>query len=424
MFLRILHDSFLRRRRSQLLAVLALALGTGVTMATLSVALEIGDQVGRELRSFGANILVRPQADTLPLEIGGVDLRPLSEGSFLHENELSRLKTIFWRNHILAFAPFLFQGARLAGGESVALVGTWFDKPLALGDGEVFVTGVKELNPGWELEGAWPADGAEPQAAVGAALARNHGWQVGDPLPLMLADGRRVTLRVRGRLGTGGNEDRQIFVPLAWLQRVSKHENQFRRLQVSALTNPEDDFARRNPDRMTAEEFDRWYCTPYVSSIARQVEEVLPNSRAVPVRRVAQAESAILARVKRLLAVVSLAALAGAILVVLSAMTSSVLERRQEIALMKALGAGNLNLSLLFLAEASVLGLAGGTLGYLGGLAGAHGIASSIFGASVAAKPVLLPAMVGLALAAAFLGTLLPLRTIQQTQPALVLREN
>lgn len=83
MFLRILKDSFLRRRRRKLVTLAALALGTAVTMATLSVALDIGDKVGRELRSFGANILVRPEADTLPLEIGGVDLRPLSEGSFL-----------------------------------------------------------------------------------------------------------------------------------------------------------------------------------------------------------------------------------------------------------------------------------------------------------------------------------------------------
>src|SRR3972149_5487256 len=122
MFLRILCDSFLRRRRRKLLTVAALALGTAVAMATLSVALDIGDKVARELRSFGANILLRPQAATLPIEIGGVDLRPLSEGSFLDERELPKLKAIFWRHHILAFAPFLFQSARLPGGETVVLV--------------------------------------------------------------------------------------------------------------------------------------------------------------------------------------------------------------------------------------------------------------------------------------------------------------
>ena len=43
----------------------------------------------------------------------------------------------------------------------------------------------------------------------------------------------------------------------------------------------------------------------------------------------------------RVLAVVGIAALLGAVLAVLSTMTTTVLERRPEIALMKALGAAN-----------------------------------------------------------------------------------
>lgn len=424
MFLRILGVSFLRRRRRKLLAVAALALGTAVTMATLSVALDIGDKLARELRSFGANILVRPQADTLPLEIGGVDLRPLSEGSFLHEDELPKLKTIFWRHHLLAFAPFLEQSVTLPGGERAVLVGTWFEKPLPLEDNTTFVTGIKPLNPGWQVEGAWPADRAAPEALVGVALAERQGWRLDDEIPVTLADGRAATLRIRGRLRTGGDEDRQIFVPLAWLQHATGREKQFRRLQVSALVSPEDEFTRRNPKSMTPAEYDRWYCTPYVSSVAHQIEEVLAGSQATPVRRVAQAETAILSRVQRLLALVSVAALLGAVLVVLSTMTTTVLERRPEIALLKALGAANLSLSTWFLTEAALLGLLGGALGYVGGLAGARLIARSVFDATVSPQPVLLPLMLGLATATAVVGTLVPLRTLQRTDPALVLREN
>lgn len=424
MFFRILKDSFLRRRRRKLLAVVALALGTAVTMATLSVALDIGDKVARELRSFGANILVRPQADTLPLEVGGVDLRPLSEGSFLEEAQLPKLKSIFWRHHILAFAPFLHQSARLPAADPVVLVGTWFEKTLTLEDGTSFITGLKELNPGWQLEGAWPADAAEAEAVVGQTLAERHGWGLGDAIPLELPDGRRATLRVRGRLRTGGDEERQVLVPLGWLQQASGRPGVFRQLQVSALVSPEDAFARRDPATMTPAEFDRWYCTPYVSSVAHQIKEVLPGTEATPIYRVAQAETAVLARVERLLAVVSVAALLAAVLVVLSTMTTTILERRSEIALMKALGADNLNVAAFFLAEAVVLGLLGGALGYAGGLAGADLMARSVFGATLAAKPVLLPLMLAVATAAAVVGTLLPLRSAQRTDPALVLREN
>ncbi len=423
MFLRILRGSFLRQRRRKLLALAALALGIGVTTATLSVAVDIGDKLARELRSFGANIVVRSQADTLPLEIGGVDLRPLSEGSFLRQDDLPRLKTIFWRHHILAFAPYLYQSAVEPGGGSVALVGTWFERPLALEDGTSFATGIRALNPNWQLEGGWPADAAEPEAVVGAELAQRFGWRVGDEIVLSLPDGRQFPLAVRGLVRTGGDEERQVWVPLAWLQEVSGRPGAFRRLQVSALVNPEDEFARRNPRSMTPAEFDRWYCSPYVSSVAHQIQEVLGDVVATPVHRVAQAETTILARVERLLAVVSIAALLGAVLAVLSTMITTVLERRPEIALMKALGAANATVGALFVAEATLLGLLGGALGYLGGLLGAQLISQSVFGAVVETKPVLLPAMLVLACAAALLGTLAPLRVVQQTDPALVLKE-
>jgi putative ABC transport system permease protein len=423
MFLRLLRDSILRRRRRKLLAVAALALGTTVTMAALSVALDIGDQVARELRSFGANILVRPQADTLPIEISGVDLRPLSEGSFLDDRELPKLKAIFWRHHILAFAPYLHLSARLPGGDTVVLVGTWFENELALEDGTRFSTGLATLNPGWELIGAWSADAPVPEAVAGAALAERFGWRPGDDVALELPGGRAATLRLRGRLRTGGDEDRQLFVPLSWLQEASARPHAFRQLQVSALVSPEDEFARRDPASMTPVEFDRWYCTPYVSSVAHQIQEVLPGTEATPVHRVAQAETAVLTRVERLLAVLSGVALLAAVLVVLSTMTTAILERRTEIALMKALGAENFHVAALFLTEAALLGLLGGALGYLGGLAGADLLARSVFGATVTAKPVLLPLMMALSTAAALLGTLIPLRGAQRTDPAVALRE-
>ena len=431
MFLRMLRGSFLRRRRRKILAVLALSLGIGVSTASLMVAVDIGDKVGRELRSFGANIVVVPKADTLPLEIGGVDLRPMSEGSFLREDELPNLKTIFWRHHILAFAPFLYQTAVLPGGEPVVLVGTWFNHEFSLGDGSTFATGLPLVNETWEVEGAWPDDApadvpdgvALPQAVVGAALAERFGWQPGQEVEIRFGDGRAFRLTISGELATGGDEDRQILVPLHWLQQVTGHPGEFRRLQLSALVTPEDAFARQHPDSMTPADYDRWYCTPYVSSIALQVEEVLEGSDARAVHRVAQAETAILSRVERLLGLISLAALAGAGLAVLSTMTTTVLERRGEIALMKALGAANFLVGGVFVAEAVVLGLLGGLAGYFAGIKGADLIGQSVFGAAVEGKPALLPAMLALSCIVALFGVLLPLRQAERTNPALVLKE-
>src|ERR1700729_3560040 len=107
MFARLVGESFVRNPRRKLLTAAALAVGMAVTTATLSIALDVGDRLAREFRSLGANLLVTPQSDTLPLEIGGVDYRPVDQGAYLNEADLGKLKTIFWRNNILGFTPFL-----------------------------------------------------------------------------------------------------------------------------------------------------------------------------------------------------------------------------------------------------------------------------------------------------------------------------
>src|SRR5277367_4702131 len=107
MFARLVGESFVRNPRRILLAAAALAVGMAVTTAALSVALDVGDRLAREFRSLGANLLVTPTSDSLPLQIGGVDYRPVDEGAYLNEADLGKLRTIFWRHNILGFAPFL-----------------------------------------------------------------------------------------------------------------------------------------------------------------------------------------------------------------------------------------------------------------------------------------------------------------------------
>src|SRR6202162_2206873 len=107
MFLRIVSDSFTRKPRRKVLTAAALALGMAVATATLEVALDVGDRLAREFRSLGANLLVTPASDTLPLEIGGVDYRPVAAGAYLPEDDLGKLKTIFLRDNIVGLAPIL-----------------------------------------------------------------------------------------------------------------------------------------------------------------------------------------------------------------------------------------------------------------------------------------------------------------------------
>src|ERR1700730_14794503 len=138
MFARLLGESFARNPRRKVLTAAALVIGMAVATATLTIALEVGDRLAREFRSLGANLLVTPESDTLPLQIGGVDYRPVDEGAYLNEADLGKLRTIFWRHNIVGFTPFLEVSRSVAHSyvmSDVPVIGTWIDHDVAVPDG-------------------------------------------------------------------------------------------------------------------------------------------------------------------------------------------------------------------------------------------------------------------------------------------------
>ena len=224
MFLRIVSDSFTRKPRRKLLTAAALALGMAVATATLEVSLDVGDRLAREFRSLGANLLVTPASDTLPLEIGGVDYRPVDAGAYLPESDLGKLKTIFWRNNIVGFSPFLDVPVEITAGNAgkasrEQLIGTWYKHSVEVPDGSKFTTGVSATNPWWRVDGRWFSDGAE-EAAAGAGLARRLGLRIGSTVRIGAGD-RARTLTITGIVSTGGREDNSILAPLEIAQDLA-----------------------------------------------------------------------------------------------------------------------------------------------------------------------------------------------------------
>jgi putative ABC transport system permease protein len=436
MFLRIVADSFGRRPRHKLLTGAALALGMGVVTATLSVSLDVGDRLAKEFRSLGANLIVTPQADSLPLEIGGVDYRPVNAGAYLPEADLPKLKTIFWHNNIVAFAPVLeVRGEALpfAGEDSgyqlahwitnVPLVGTWADRTVPLPDGGKFQTGIAKTNPWWQIDGRWFSDDAK-ECVVGAAFARKNHINVGDSISLAAGGVTKIPapLKVTAILSSGGPEDESIVVPLSRAQSLAGQPGQYRELYVSALTKPEDDFARRDPKTMKPDEFERWSCSPYVSSIAYSIKRVLPGADVRVIRRVAEGEGAILTRVRMLLWLVTGAALLAAALAVGASAAASVIERRTEIGLMKALGAGSGTVGFLLAAEQLLLAFVGGGVGYAIGIVLARLLGERIFGAAPEPSLIVFLVVIVLATGVTILGSVIPLRRASRYEPAPILR--
>jgi putative ABC transport system permease protein len=191
---------------------------------------------------------------------------------------------------------------------------------------------------------------------------------------------------------------------------------------VSAITKPEDDFAKRDPKTLSGAVYDRWYCSPYAQSIAYQLQEVITHSHAEPIRQVSQNEGVVLNRITGLMLLVSLAALLASALAVASGMATTVLERRAEIGLMKALGARRSAVARLFLAESVLLAVLSGSVGFAAGSILARHIGLAIFGSQISAQPVLLPFVLLIAIGVTFAGSALAIRRAVSLDPAYVLR--
>ena len=418
MVVRLVYESFRRQKRRKLLAGAAITLGVTVATAMIAVATDIGDKINRELRTIGANLVVTPQEDSLDVEIGGVNLKPPTDGAFLSESDLPKIKGIFWHNNITGFAPMLPLNTTLEKNgkpQDVTLLGTYFAKRVSFGTDE-FTTGARSIYPWWKVSGAWPEDSSR-NILLGERLASRLGEKSGDEVTLA---GR--PLRVSGILSTGGAEDDEVVAPLALAQEILGRPDAVKRVYVSALTKPEDAFARRDPKSLSGAIYDRWYCTPYPQAIALQLTEAMSHSHAEQIRQVSQNEGAVLTRIEGLIFLITLAALFSSALAVSAAMATAIFERRAEIGLMKALGAGKLAVASIFFAEATLLALIGGLAGFVVGSMLAHQIGHSIFNSEISIPPVLLPVILAIAVMVTFAGSAAAIRRAVGLDPVFALR--
>jgi len=425
MFLRFVSQSIRRSPRRKAMTVAAVAMGTAVATAMLGVMLDIGDRVNRELRSLGANLMVTPKARSLPVEIGGISYRPVSSQDYIPEDQVPKIKSTFWQLNITGFSPSLKAVGQPRSLQRpprpLPVEGVWFRRALRGADGSRLEAGLRTVNGQWKVDGRWIDDrdrnDATLDAMVGGALARQLGLHPGATLTLF---GQPFT--IAGVISTGGEEEDRIFIRLEVLQRLVNRPNQVDAVQVGALTKPEDAFARKDPAKMTPKEYDRWYCTPYISSIAHQIEEALPMAVARPIWRVADNEGKVLGKIRGLMLLITLAALASAGLTVWSVMATTVLERRGEIAIMQATGAGNGLVAALFSTEVALEGAAGGLIGSFVGLLMAAWVGRAVFQTSLETPAMLGPVVVGAAVLASIAGAAQPLRRALRLEPAVTLR--
>ncbi|MDR1257053.1 MAG: ABC transporter permease [Spirochaetaceae bacterium] len=414
------------QKGKMLMVAFTIALGASLATAMLNVMLDVGDKVNRELKTYGANINVLPLGASLLDDLYGVNEGSGVSDRYLDEAELGNIKTIFWAFNIVDFTPYLNVRARAAGtgdGGEARLVGTWFSRHLDLPTGESLDTGMRNLKNWWDVRGRWIGDDDLDEVMAGEAAARKHGLDVGDTIAFVTGTGGRE-FKVAGIFSAGGDEDEDFYLPLGAAQEMADRPGLVSRVEVSALTTPDNELSRRaaqDPSGLSIKDWETWYCTAYVSAICYQIDEVITDSVSKPIRQVAESEGAILEKTQLLMLLITVLSLAGSALGISNLVTASVMERSAEIGLLKAVGAYDAPISALVLAEILITGIAGGAAGYFAGLGFAQIIGHSVFGSAIDIKPTVIPIVAALVFLVTMAGSIPSIRLLLSLRPAEVL---
>ncbi|HLY12098.1 MAG TPA: ABC transporter permease [Planctomycetota bacterium] len=368
MGIRLILESIRRRAKSRAAAVAALAFGAGAASGLVLLLIGVGDRISEELRRLDANIEIVPKSGRL-----------LQKDLPLLRSEINR-----WGNQIRFLIPEL--RVERAG---YVLVG-------------------RDPDPRWKVEGT-----PGVLAGISLGLAPGATIQAGRPLT------------VTGVVSTGGDEDGEILLPLAVAQDLAGTPGELSRVLVSAVVTAEtDEFGRfnRKEKRFTDAQIEKMMCTPFPSNVARECGNALDADARV-LREIADHEGALLRRIDGVVGILAGAAILAACLSVLATMTASVVDRRKEIGLLKALGATNGAVAALFIGEALLLALPGSLVGYLIGLAAAKSMSVALFGSTVPGSAVVSLVTLATAMIITALGVAWPLRRAVALEPRTVLHE-
>jgi putative ABC transport system permease protein len=386
MFWRITRRMLGSHRGRLFVVLLALGAGAAVTAALLNLQVDARRRLSTEFRVFGPNVLVLPKnasassADTLPETIAKSVPTEVPGG---HVQKISLL-------YLVASVSTAQSGKSI----SAVVAGT---NPRAFLRGVAMQAGGPVSVP--------PSTGRECVVGINAArkLSAEKNPEIGlDKAELTLTKAARketcevASFRERGE--RGGPEDDQIEIGLRVAQRLADLPG---RISVLELVVPG-----------TPNEIQR-----YIVDLQR----MLPDAEVRPVRQFTEAQAKIYGRISGLLTATVIVVLVLTSLCVMAAMTNVAMERKNDVGLMKAIGGATRRVLRLFLAEAALLGLAGGLLGAAAGIVLSIWLGKQVFGVAAQPRLIVYPVAVILTVIVAILSAF-PLRRLASVRPASVFR--
>lgn len=360
MFLRLLLQASLVQPGRMVSALLAVVVAASVATAMLNLYVDVDAKLRKEFRSYGANVVVAARA-----------------GQALPANALSEVESNLPPGSIAA--PFAYAIARTSQGSPIVVVGADFDR-------------VRKLDSWWSVTG-WPQ---RPNSALIGMRAKSVVSPDNRPFELVF-QGKKMTFSSAGTVRTGTEEDSRIYLSMA---------------DFTAWTSVQPSTIEIGVSGSTAE----------INRTITQLPKALPQAEVRPVRQIIEGEARVLGKTKAALAASSAVIILTAALCVLATLTTWVLDRRRDFAVMKALGASERLVSGFFAAQAAAIGAAGALLGYLIGIGVAEWIGRANFSANISVRPAILPGILVGSVLLALISAALPMSLLRRVQPATILR--
>jgi len=369
MYFKMIWHALLRRRSRMLIALLAVAIGATVVSGLVTIYYDVPRQMGREFRSYGANLLLLPSGDQ----------------QVLTEAEIDKATRLVPAEKLIGIAPYLYD--RIKVNEQPLLVaGTRFQA-------------VKKVSPYWQIRGAWPEEKSE-EIVLGSEVAERLQVEPGQMVTLS-ATGNEAEKKVKvaGIVRTGGSEENFVFLDLSLLQEMLHKEGRISVAQTSVTANETE-------------------LNDLTQAIGEQVPSVLPRL----VKQVTQSEQTVLGKLQALVYLVTIVVLLLTLICVATTMMAVVTERRKEIGLKKALGAENRSIILEFLGEGLALGALGGLMGTVLGFFFAQAVSVNVFGRGISFQPLIALLALVVSITVTGLACLVPVKIATDVEPAIVLR--
>ena len=371
MFWRVLSRSVFANRGRLIVILLALGAGAAITAALLNLQVDAKRRITTEFRAFGPNVLITPRSSNT---MNDPILSEVQSGS---------------ENTGYVATPFLYIVAKVNSGDTrlatdAVIAGTHLDL-------------LENREPGWKLEPEHPSDYSQDECLAGLKLADRLKLHAGSTVQLRYGV-RTESCKLVSILASGGPEDDQAFVPLSVAQRLADAGDRVSVMKV---------FVSGTPQK--------------IKETIHGLQQKFPEVEVRPIRQFTEGEARLYNRISGILTATVAVVLVLTALCVMAAMTNVAMERKNDVGLMKAIGGSVRRVLRLFLAEAALLGLAGGLIGAAAGIVLSIGLGKAVFGVAAQPRLIVYPISVALTVIVAILAAY-PLRRLVQIRPASVFR--